>query len=156
MTPTSYRTTGSERGDFEDVIRRACWNTGMWAKYASPEDSQGDFACARSIWERVIDVAYPTLPRRHSGVAFVHQFELRYDDVDRGRSMYERFVVFHPRPSSLIKYAKFEAQCSNITRARAVYERAVDLLSEYEEVDQLFVADPSETSNFVRKLWDIR
>ncbi|KAG6520038.1 hypothetical protein ZIOFF_017067 [Zingiber officinale] len=162
-----------KRKGFEDVIRRSRWNTGVWVKYASWEESQGDFARARSIWERLLDVDYrnPTLwlkyaemEMRHRFInhgrdvwdravallprvdqlwyKYIHMFELRYDEVDRARAIYERLVVCHPRPSSFIKYAKFEAKRGEIARARAVYERAIDLnLSEDDvEAEQLFVA----------------
>ncbi|KAG6520037.1 crooked neck-like protein 1 [Zingiber officinale] len=192
-----------KRKEFEDLIRRARWNTGAWVKYAAWEESQGDFARARSVWERVLDVDYrnPTLWLKYAELEMRHRFinharnvwdravgllprvdqlwykyihmeemlgnvagarqiferwmdwqpdtkgwlsyikfELRYNEVDRARSIYERFVVCHPRPSSFIKYAKFEAKRGEIARTRAVYERAIELLSEDEDAELLFVA----------------
>ncbi|XP_074271633.1 uncharacterized protein LOC141595564 [Silene latifolia] len=47
-----------KRKEYEDLIRRVRWNTGVWVKYAKWEESQMDFKHARSVWERALDVDY--------------------------------------------------------------------------------------------------
>ena len=39
-----------KRKEFEDLIRRVYWNESVWVKYAKWEESQKDFARARSVW----------------------------------------------------------------------------------------------------------
>jgi crooked neck len=46
------------RRDFEESIRRQKHHMGNWIKYAEWEASIGDFARARSVFERAIDVDY--------------------------------------------------------------------------------------------------
>lgn len=46
------------RKEFEDLIRRVRWNISVWVKYAQWEEAQKDFARARSIWERALEVEY--------------------------------------------------------------------------------------------------
>ena len=45
-----------KRKEYEDLIRRVRWNTSVWVKYAQWEVSQKDFARARSVWERALEV----------------------------------------------------------------------------------------------------
>ena len=47
-----------KRKEFEDLIRRVYWNESVWVKYARWEESQKDFARARSVWERALDHNY--------------------------------------------------------------------------------------------------
>lgn len=46
------------RKEFEDQIRRARWNVQVWVKYAQWEESQKDYARARSVWERALEGDY--------------------------------------------------------------------------------------------------
>lgn len=45
-----------KRKEFEDQIRRQRQFIGNWLKYAKWEESQKQFARARSVYERVLDV----------------------------------------------------------------------------------------------------
>jgi crooked neck len=47
-----------KRKEYEDLIRRIRWNISVWVKYAQWEESQKDFARARSVWERALEVDY--------------------------------------------------------------------------------------------------
>ena len=47
-----------KRKEYEDLIRRVYWNESVWVKYARWEESQKDFARARSVWERALDHNY--------------------------------------------------------------------------------------------------
>lgn len=58
------------------------------------------------------------------------QFEMRYEEVDRARAIYERYVQILPGVKSWVRYAKFEMQNSNVAGAREVYERALEALAE--------------------------
>ena len=80
------------------------------------------------------------LPRLHAVVGrcvAVHdhmcaclQMELRYNEVERAREIFELYVRCHPDVKAWVRYAKFEMKNSEIGLARAAYERAVEELGE--------------------------
>ena len=47
-----------KRKEFEDQIKKNVGLVGNWLKYAQWEASQGEFARARSVYERGLDVAH--------------------------------------------------------------------------------------------------
>lgn len=47
---------GRKRQEFEERIRRTRQDLREWIKYANFEASQGEFARARSVFERALDV----------------------------------------------------------------------------------------------------
>ena len=57
-------------------------------------------------------------------------FELRYKEVQRTRSIYERFVTIHPKVITWIRFARFEQKHNGIDNARAIYEQAVDFFGD--------------------------
>lgn len=58
------------------------------------------------------------------------QMELRYQEVERARGIYERYVQVLPTVKAWVRYAKFEMQNGEIGLARKCYERAVEELGE--------------------------
>ena len=58
------------------------------------------------------------------------QFELRYNEVERARDIYERYVEVLPTIKAWVRYAKFEMKGGNIPLARACYERALTALGD--------------------------
>jgi hypothetical protein len=58
------------------------------------------------------------------------QFELRYNEVDRARAVFERYVEVLPSVKAWVRYAKFELQHNDVARARSCYERAMEALGE--------------------------
>lgn len=56
--------------------------------------------------------------------------ELRYNEVDRARSIYERYVRCLPTVKAWVRYAKFEMKHGELELARQCYERAVEELGE--------------------------
>lgn len=155
-----------KRKEFEDLIRRARWNTGAWVKYAAWEESQGDFARARSVWERVLEVDYrnPTLWLKYAELEMRHRFvnharnvwdravallprvdqlwykyihmEEMLGDVAGARQIFERWMDWHPDTQGWLSYIKFELRYNEVDRARAIYER--------------FVADHPRPSSFIK------
>ena len=65
---------------------------------------------------------------------------LRYKELDRARSIYERFVYIHPDVKNWISYAKFEEGHGFIKSARSIYERAVEFFGEEYLDEKLFIA----------------
>ena len=58
------------------------------------------------------------------------QFEMRYNEVDRARAVFERYVEVLPSVKAWVRYAKFELQNNDVGRARSCYERAMEALGE--------------------------
>ena len=56
--------------------------------------------------------------------------ELRYNEVERARTIYERYVECIPTVKAWVRYAKFEMQNGEVGLARKCYERAVEELAE--------------------------
>ena len=55
------------------------------------------------------------------------------------RQLYERYIACHPTVTAWIKYAKFEVKNGERARARTVYERAVELLGQESDVEELYI-----------------
>lgn len=111
------------RKEFEDLIRRVHWNTSVWVKYASWEETQQDLARARSVWERALEVDY----RNHTLWLKYAEFEMRNRCVNHARNVWDRAVALLPRVDQLwYKYIHMEEMLRNIAGARQVFERWMD------------------------------
>ncbi|KAG5617147.1 hypothetical protein H5410_016971 [Solanum commersonii] len=91
---------------------------------------------ARNLWDRaVIRLPRPVQDRflrggcRTSKGGCLIKFELRYNETERAREIFERFVHCLPKVGAWIRFAKFEMKNGEIGRARNCYERAVDKLA---------------------------
>eukprot|EP00850_Spirogloea_muscicola_P009940 SM000057S18370 [mRNA] locus=s57:260193:264737:+ [translate_table: standard] len=108
------------RKEFEDLIRRVRWNISVWTKYAAWEESQRDFARARSIWERALEVDYrnTTLWLKYAEMEMKHRF------VNHARNVWDRAVSLLPRIDQLwYKYIHMEEMLGYIAGARQIFER---------------------------------
>lgn len=109
-----------KRKAFEDELRRQRHHMGTWMKYASWEESQEEFARARSIFERALDVDYksPTIWLKYA------EMEMRHKFVNHARNVWDRAVTLLPRVAQLwYKYAFMEEMLGNLNGARRVFER---------------------------------
>ncbi|KAK8967523.1 hypothetical protein KSP40_PGU018903 [Platanthera guangdongensis] len=110
------------RKEFEDQIRRARWNTRVWVKYADWEN-QKDFARARSIWERALEVDY----RERTLWLKYAEFEMKNRFVNHARNVWDRAVSLLPRVDQLwYKYIHMEEMLGNVAGSRQVFERWMD------------------------------
>ena len=108
------------RKEFEDKIRRARWNIQVWMKYAQWEESQKDYARARSVWERAIEGDY----RNHTLWLKYAEFEMKNKFVNSARNVWDRAVTLLPRVDQLwYKYIHMEEILGNIAGARQIFER---------------------------------
>uniref|UniRef100_A0A0E0DPB6 Suppressor of forked domain-containing protein n=1 Tax=Oryza meridionalis TaxID=40149 RepID=A0A0E0DPB6_9ORYZ len=108
------------RKEFEDVIRRVRWNVNAWVKYAKWEEQQRDFARARSVYERALDVAH----RDHTLWLKYAEFEMRNRFVNHARNVWDRAVSLLPRVDQLwYKYIHMEELLGAVANARQVFER---------------------------------
>ena len=103
-----------QRKGFEDNLRRNRGAIGVWIKYARFEENQHDFARARSIYERALDVDPRCVPLwiRYS------EMEMRCRNVNMARNVLDRAVTIQPRMDQFwYKYAYMEEMCGEIGRA---------------------------------------
>ncbi|KAH0900250.1 hypothetical protein HID58_049818 [Brassica napus] len=108
------------RKDFEDRIRRPGPSTQVWLNYARWEESQKDYARARSVWERALQADY----RNHAVWVKYAEFEMRNMFVNSARNVWDRAVTVLPRVDQLwYKYIHMEEMLGNISGAREVFER---------------------------------
>lgn len=105
---------------FEDKLRRDRNQIGVWLRYAAFEESQREFARARSIYERALDVdAYNiTVFLKYA------EMEIKCKHVNMARNVWDRAVTIQPRVDQFwYKYAYMEETLGNVEAARQVYER---------------------------------
>ncbi|XP_010465138.1 PREDICTED: crooked neck-like protein 1 [Camelina sativa] len=109
------------RKDFEDQIRRGRCNTQIWVRYAQWEESQMDYARARSVWERALEaVDY----KNHTLWVKYAEFEMKNKFVDFARNVWDRAVTILPRVDQLWnEYIYMEEKLGNIVGAREIFER---------------------------------
>ncbi|NWY69981.1 CRNL1 protein, partial [Erithacus rubecula] len=116
----------------------------FWYKYTYMEEMLGNVAGSRQVFERWMEWQ----PEEQAWHSYIN-FELRYKEVDRARSIYERYILLkalaalvlvHPEVKNWIKYARFEEKHSYFAHARKVYERAVEFFGEEHMDEHLYVA----------------
>ncbi|KAM9317196.1 crooked neck-like protein 1 [Gastrophryne carolinensis] len=114
----------------------------FWYKYTYMEEMLGNVAGTRQVFERWMEWQ----PEEQAWHSYIN-FELRYKEVDRARTIYERYILFmclfvivHPDVKNWIKYARFEEKHGYIAHARKVYERCVEFFGEDHMDENLFVA----------------
>ena len=111
-----------KRKEFEDLIRRVYWNESVWVKYAKWEESQKDFARARSVWERALDHHY----RSQALWLKYAEMEMSNKFVNHARNVWDRAVTLLPRVDQFwYKYVHMEEMMGQ-DRQRARHLRAVD------------------------------
>lgn len=109
-----------KRKEFEDLIRRVYWNESIWVKYAKWEESQKDFARARSVWERALDYNY----RSQSLWLKYAEMEMSHKFINHARNVWDRAVSLLPRIDQFwYKYIHMEEMMGQIANARAIFER---------------------------------
>ncbi|CAN8000670.1 unnamed protein product [Ixodes hexagonus] len=108
----------------------------LWYKYTYMEEMLGNLGGARQVFERWMEWE----PHEQAWQTYIN-FELRYKEIDRARSIYERYILsYHYSHTHWIKYARFEEINGYISNARRVYERAVEFFGEEYMDERLFVA----------------
>ncbi|MBZ3890574.1 Crooked neck-like protein 1 [Sciurus carolinensis] len=115
----------------------------FWYKYTYMEEMLGNIAGARQVFERWMEWQ----PEEQAWHSYIN-FELRYKEVERARTIYERYyflnspalVLVHPDVKNWIKYARFEEKHAYFAHARKVYERAVEFFGDEHMDEHLYVA----------------
>ncbi|KAL0447809.1 UNVERIFIED_CONTAM: Crooked neck-like protein 1 [Sesamum latifolium] len=108
-----------KRKEFEDLIRRVRGNKGVWVKYAKWEESQEDYARARSVWERALEVDY----RDHTLWLKYADFEMKNKFVNHARNVWDRATqLLHGLDQLWYKYIHMEEMLGNVAGARQIFE----------------------------------
>ncbi|OLL25703.1 Pre-mRNA-splicing factor CLF1 [Neolecta irregularis DAH-3] len=109
-----------KRREFEDGIRRNRLQMGNWKRYAQFEVEQNEFARARSVFERALDVTYQDIPL---WLAYI-DMEMKSRNIQHARNLLDRAVTLLPRVDKFwYKYVYLEETLGNIAGTRQVFER---------------------------------
>ncbi|AWP20452.1 putative crooked neck-like protein 1 [Scophthalmus maximus] len=111
----------------------------FWYKYTYMEEMLGNVAGCRQAFERWMEWE----PEEQAWHSYIN-FELRYKEVDKARTIYERYILLWAFSvccvKNWIKYARFEEKHGYIAHSRKVFERAVEFFGEEYVNENLFVA----------------
>lgn len=111
---------GRTRKQFEDRTRINRLAMGNWIRYAQWELEQKEFARARSVFERGIDVDSSNVP---IWLKYIES-EMRNRNINHARNLCDRAVTVMPRVDKFwYKYVYMEETLGNITGTRQVFER---------------------------------
>ncbi|EPY53666.1 complexed with Cdc5 protein Cwf4 [Schizosaccharomyces cryophilus OY26] len=111
---------GRKRKGFEDAIRRNRLAMGHWMRYGQWELEQKEFARARSVFERALDVDPKYIP---IWLKYI-ECEMKNRNINHARNLFDRAITFLPRVDKLwYKYVYMEEMLGNITGCRQVFER---------------------------------
>ncbi|PNY27254.1 Pre-mRNA-splicing factor clf1, partial [Tolypocladium capitatum] len=111
---------GRKRKEFEDYVRRNRVSLHNWTQYSTWELEQKEFARARSVFERALDV----LP--HSVQLWIRyiEAEMKSRNINHARNLLNRAVAILPRVDKLwYKYVYMEEMLGNVPGTRQVFDR---------------------------------
>lgn len=109
-----------KRKEFENRVRSNRDSMSAWTKYAAWESRMGEFARARSIFERALQVSYkdPTIWLKYA------EMEMEAKFINRARNVWDRAVTLLPRVEQFwYKYAFMEEIAGNVDAARTIFDR---------------------------------
>ncbi|EON96850.1 putative pre-mrna-splicing factor clf1 protein [Phaeoacremonium minimum UCRPA7] len=111
---------GRKRKEFEDYVRRNRISLKNWLQYAGWELEQKEFARARSVYERALDV----LPNNVTLWIRYIEAEIKSRNINHARNLLDRAVTRLPRVDKLwYKYLYVEEMLGAIANTRQVFER---------------------------------
>ncbi|KAK1769471.1 hypothetical protein QBC33DRAFT_321197 [Phialemonium atrogriseum] len=111
---------GRKRRGFEDYVRRNRVRLDNWLSYAQWELEQKEFARARSVFERALDV-HPN--NVQLWIRYVES-EIKNRNINHARNLLDRAVTRLPRIDKLwYKYLYVEEMLGNIPGTRQVFDR---------------------------------
>ncbi|KAI5966189.1 CLF1 [Candida pseudojiufengensis] len=143
-----YFNQQTKRKEYEQQINKNKLNYGQWLRYARWElEHNHDFARARSIMERALDVDIQHIP---FWIQYI-QFELINKNINHARNLLERAITKLPKVNKLwFFYIQTEEMLKNYTKVRELFERWIEwnpdescwdayihFESRYEEIDNV-------------------
>lgn len=111
---------GRKRKEFEDYVRRNRVKLSNWLQYAQWELEQKEFARARSVFERCLDVH----PNEVQVWTRYIEAEMKSRNINHARNLLDRAVTRLPRVDKMwYKYVYMEEMLGNIPGVRQVFDR---------------------------------
>lgn len=111
---------GRKRKEFEDYVRRNRVKLSNWLQYAQWELEQKEFARARSVFERCLDVH----PNDVQVWTRYIEAEMKSRNINHARNLLDRAVTRLPRVDKMwYKYVYMEEMLGNIPGTRQVFDR---------------------------------
>ncbi|KAH7017820.1 hypothetical protein EDB80DRAFT_298319 [Ilyonectria destructans] len=111
---------GRKRKEFEDYVRRNRVNLNNWMRYAGWELEQKEFARARSVFERALDVHPNSVPL---WIRYIES-EMKARNINHARNLLDRAITRQPRVDKLwYKYVYMEEMLGNVPGTRQVFDR---------------------------------
>ncbi|KAL6911157.1 TPR-like protein [Trichoderma evansii] len=111
---------GRKRKEFEDYVRRNRVKLSNWLQYAQWELEQKEFARARSVFERCLDVH----PNEVQVWMRYIEAEMKSRNINHARNLLDRAVTRLPRVDKIwYKYVYMEEMLGNIPGTRQVFDR---------------------------------
>jgi crooked neck len=111
---------GRKRREFEDYVRRNRISVNNWLRYATFELENREYARARSIFERALDV----LPNNVGLWIRYVEAEIKSRNINHARNLLDRAVTRLPRVDKLwYKYVYVEEMLGNVPGTRQVFDR---------------------------------
>ena len=109
-----------KRKEFENRVRSNRDRVAVWVKYANWEARLGEFARARSIFERALQVAHTD---RSLWLKYA-EMEMEAKFINRARNVWDRAVTILPRVEQFwYKYAFMEEIAGAVDSARKIFDR---------------------------------
>jgi crooked neck len=109
-----------KRKEHENRVRSNRDSLAAWIKYASWEARMGEFARARSIFERALQITYKD---RALWLKYA-EMEMEAKFINRARNVWDRAVTVLPRIEQFwYKYAFMEEIAENVDVARSIFDR---------------------------------
>eukprot|EP00944_MAST-04C_sp_MAST-4C-sp1_P000927 g927.t1 len=109
-----------KRKEFENRVRSNRDRVAVWVKYANWEARLGEFARARSIFERGLQVAHTD---RSLWLKYA-EMEMEAKFINRARNVWDRAVTILPRVEQFwYKYAFMEEIAGAVDSARKIFDR---------------------------------
>lgn len=121
---------------YEDAIKKNARNYDTWFDYVRLEESCGDVARIREVYERAIANKPPVMQKRfwrryvYLWIYYALFEELQTGDVEKTRAVYDALIKIVPHKQfSFAKiwkaYAEFEVRRLDLDRARKIFGRAI-------------------------------
>ncbi|KAM0246083.1 hypothetical protein ACHAQJ_010350 [Trichoderma viride] len=111
---------GRKRKEFEDYVRRNRVRLSNWLQYAQWELEQKEFARARSVFERCLDVH----PNEVQVWMRYIEAEMKSRNINHARNLLDRAVTRLPRVDKIwYKYVYMEEMLGNIPGTRQIFDR---------------------------------
>ncbi|KAI9252675.1 hypothetical protein BY458DRAFT_522730 [Sporodiniella umbellata] len=129
---------GKRRVQYEQEIDENPKNYDVWFDYAKLEESAGDSARVREVYERAIGQVPPAEEKRYwrryiyLWINYAIYEELSTNDVERTRAIYEQCIRLIPHNQFTfakiwLMYAQFEIRQLNVQQARKLLGRAIGM-----------------------------